>query len=58
MAKRETWGDTIHGIALDKLVFLDESGVNTNMSRRYAWSFAGSRAVDAVPLNKGESTTI
>lgn len=58
MAKREAWGDVIHGIPLGKLVFLDESGVNTNMSRRYAWAFGGKRAVDAVPLNKGKSTTI
>ena len=41
-----------------RLVFLDESGVNTNMSRLYARSQGGVRAVDAVPLNTGVSTTI
>ena len=41
-----------------KLVFLDESGVNTNMSRRYARSIIGQRANDAIPLNTGKSTTI
>lgn len=58
MAKRETWGDIIGKIPLDKLVFLDESGVNTNMSRRYARALDGERAVDSVPLSKGVSTTI
>lgn len=58
MAKRAAWGGIIYEIPPEKLVFLDESGVNTNMSRRYAWAFGGKRAVDAVPLNKGKSTTI
>jgi transposase len=39
-------------------VFIDESGVNTNMSRRYARSLQGSRAHDAIPLNRGKGTTI
>jgi transposase len=39
-------------------VFIDESGVNTNMSRRYARSLRGSRAHDAIPLNRGNTTTI
>jgi transposase len=41
-----------------QLVFLDESGVNTNMSRRYARSAVGQRANDGIPLNTGKSTTI
>lgn len=43
---------------ISKLVFLDESGVNTNMSRLYARAEGGTRANDAVPLNTGVSTTI
>jgi len=43
---------------VSKLVFLDESGVNTNMSRRYGRAFGGERSTDAIPLNKGKSTTI
>ena len=45
-------------VAAGRLVFLDESGVNTNMSRRYARSAIGQRANDAIPLNTGKSTTI
>lgn len=43
---------------ISKLVFLDESGVNTNMSRLYARAQGGKRANDAVPLNTGVSTTM
>lgn len=43
---------------LSKLVFLDESGVNTNMSRLYARAEGGARANDAVPLNAGVSYTM
>jgi len=39
-------------------VFMDECGVNTNMSRRYARSLQGERAYDAIPLNRGKATTI
>lgn len=40
------------------LVFLDESGCNTNMTRRYAYSLGGSRAVDSALLSKPRNTTI
>ena len=40
------------------LAFLDESGCNTNMTRRYAYSLGGSRAVDSAPLSKPRNTTI
>ena len=41
-----------------KLVFLDESGVNTDMTRLYARAPGRQRAQDAAPLNTGQSTTI
>ena len=41
-----------------KLVFLDESGVNTDMTRRYARAVGGNRSVDSAPLNKPKNTTI
>jgi transposase len=52
------WTDAQGEMDIEKLVFLDESGVNTNMSRLYARSEGGARANDAVPLNTGVSTTI
>ena len=52
------WKEKMPKVDVGKLVFLDESGVNTNMSRRYARSAIGQRANDAIPLNTGKSMTI
>lgn len=41
-----------------KLVFLDESGVNTDMTRHYARSKKHERAIDSTPVNTPRSTTI
>ena len=46
------------GCEPEKLVFLDESGININMTRCYARSKGGSRAVDAVPLWKPQNITV
>ena len=43
---------------INNLVFLDESGVNTNMTRLYARALGGERAVDSTPLNTPQGTTI
>ena len=56
--KRKNWNDLISGFRASDLVFLDESGCNTDMARRYAYSFGGSRAVDSTPLSKPKNTTI
>lgn len=46
------------GFKANNLVFLDESGCNTDMTRRQAYSLGGSRAVDSAPLSKPRNTTI
>ena len=56
--KRKKWNGLISGFSASDLVFLDESGCNTDMTRRYAYSFGGSRAVDATPLSKPKNTTV
>ncbi len=56
--KRKAWSGIISGFKASNLVFLDESGCNTDMTRRYAYSVGGSRAVDSTPLSKPKSTTI
>ena len=48
----------ISGFKASDLVFLDESGCNTDMTRRYAYSLGGSRAVDSAPLSKSKNMTI
>ena len=56
--KRKNWNDLMSGFKASDLVFLDESGSNTDMTRRYAYSLGGSRAVDATPLSKPKNMTI
>lgn len=56
--KREVWHGIISGLKVSHLVFLDESGCNTDMTRRYAYSRGGNRAVDSAPLSKLKHTTI
>ena len=56
--KRKDWNGLISGFKVSDLVFLDESGCDTDMTRRYAYSLGGSRAVDSAPLSKPKNTTI
>ena len=56
--KRKDWNGLMSGFKASDLVFLDESGCNTAMTRRYAYSLGGSRAVDSAPLSKPKNTTI
>ena len=42
----------------EHLVFLDESGVNTNLTRHYTHSKKNERAVDSTPINTPCNTTI
>ena len=57
-AAREAWSEMLKQSEADKLVFLDESGVNTNLSRHYGRAIGGERSVDKVPLNTPENTTV
>jgi transposase len=43
---------------LERLVFLDESGAKTNMTRAYARAKRGSRSVDYVPHGHWNTTTM
>jgi len=45
-------------IPTEKLVFLDESGVNTNLVRRYGRSKGKTRVVDHAPFSTPKSTTV
>lgn len=56
--KRRQWNESVVNIDPEKLVFLDESGVNTDMTRRYGRSVGKKRVVDHAPLNKPKVTTI
>ena len=56
--KRKQWIEELSELDENKLVFLDESGVNTNMTRIYGRSLGGARCVDKTPLNTPPNTTI
>lgn len=46
------------GVSADRLVFVDESGANTQMTRRYGRSPAGQRLVCPVPHGHYQTTTM
>ncbi len=56
--KRAEWKGTIEEIPREKLVFLDESGVNINLARRYGRSAGKTRVVDAAPFSTPKNITI
>lgn len=43
---------------VEHLVFLDESGVNTDLTRLYGRALSSQRAVDHAPLNTPRTTTV
>ena len=56
--KRKKWAESITPEQLEHLVFLDESGVNTDMTRRYGRAHSSERCVDHTPLNTPQTTTV
>lgn len=56
-AKRQTWAAGMSGLDPTKLVFIDETGANTKMTRRYGRGPRGQRVVDAVPHGHWKTTT-
>jgi predicted nucleic acid-binding protein len=51
-AKREAFISGQHALAPERLVFSDENGVLTGMTRRYGRAYKKSRVCDAVPINR------
>lgn len=45
-------------IDVNRLVFLDESGAKTNMTRTYAWALKGERAYACAPYGHWQTTTM
>jgi len=42
----------------DRLLFIDETGVNLAMIRRYGWAPIGERAIGYAPFHRGENATL
>ena len=57
-ALRAAWPEQIAGVPPEDLVFVDESGVNLAMTRRYARSRRGCRAYGSAPRNWGDNVSI
>lgn len=57
-AQREEWQAWQKTLDWNHLVFLDESGVNLNLTRRYGRAVGKARVYDDVPLNTPQNTTL
>jgi transposase len=58
ITKRTIWKEQQAAMDIDSLLFLDESGVNINMTRRYGRAQGKQRVEDFAPLNTPKTTTI
>lgn len=56
--KREAWRKFQQQISTKRLVFIDETGAKTNMTRLYGRSKKGARCYDHAPDGRWERTTI
>ena len=56
--ERKNWIECLLGYDKNNFVFIDESGVNTDLTRIYGRAIDGERCVDKVPLNTPQNTTI
>ena len=56
--ERQRWRRTIAGVDPRRLVFLDESGAKTNMTRRRGRAPRGQRVVEHAPAGHGHTTTM
>ena len=56
--KRKDWQGKMEQICREKLIFLDESGVNTNLVRRYGRAVGKQRVVDSAPFSTPKTTTV
>lgn len=58
MAQRTAWRKKLAGVDLRRLVFLDETGAKTNMTRLFARARRGQRATDYAPQGHWNTTTL
>jgi transposase len=55
---RLTYGEKLATVDLERVKFVDESGVNLALTRLYGRAPAGTRAVGSVPQNSGTNVTL
>ena len=55
--KRRWWQILLAPKSMDRLVFIDETGANTKMIRRYGWGPKSARVISDVPFGHWVTTT-
>ena len=55
--KRRWWNILVLGKSVEDLVFIDETGANTKMIRRYGWGPKSDRVIGDVPHGHWKTTT-
>ncbi len=55
---RVQWTKSVDAVEHDRLLFIDESGAKTNMTRLYGRAPRGERAYDHVPNGRWQTTTM
>ena len=58
IAKRDAFRRKIRRVPVERLVFLDESGLNLAMSRSHAWVKKGVEHIERTPTNWGTNLTL
>ena len=56
--RRTAWREHCQAIDAEELIFLDESGVTTEMTRRWGRALGGERVNDAVPAGHWRTLTL
>ena len=56
--KRQNWWQEVRAIDPARLVFVDESGANTSMTRRYGRSAPGQRVREGAPAGHWRTLTM
>ncbi|WP_404310917.1 IS630 family transposase [Neorhodopirellula lusitana] len=56
--RRISWKHQQRRLDISKLIFLDETGAKTNMTRRYGWGPSDERVTDLVPHGHWKTTTL
>lgn len=56
--QRRDWQECQEHVDPDRLVFLDETGLKTDLTRLRGWSLGGERLVEAIPSGKWHVSTL
>ena len=57
-AARQLWHEHLKNVPIEKLVFLDESGAQTNMTRTHGRAPRGQRVIEKLPHGHWQTTTM